>query len=55
MAVEAGEDRVWFWIGSHAEYDKLLAGRLTSVCTRRRRVDAARNRSGAAAAAETLT
>ncbi|MGQ0636106.1 MAG: ParE family toxin-like protein [Planctomycetaceae bacterium] len=21
LAVEAGADRVWFWIGSHADYD----------------------------------
>ncbi|WP_092984855.1 hypothetical protein [Rhizobium sp. NFR03] len=25
LAVRNGEDLVWFWIGSHAEYDKLLA------------------------------
>ena len=24
LAVEAGRDLVWFWIGSHAEYDKLV-------------------------------
>ena len=24
LAVEAGEDRAWFWIGSHADYDRLL-------------------------------
>jgi hypothetical protein len=24
LAVEAGDDLVWFWIGSHADYDKLL-------------------------------
>ena len=24
LATEAGEDFVWFWIGSHAEYDKLV-------------------------------
>jgi len=24
LAVRAGEDVVWFWIGSHAEYDDLL-------------------------------
>ena len=24
IAVEAGEDRAWFWIGSHADYDQLL-------------------------------
>jgi hypothetical protein len=27
MAVEADTDLVWFWIGSHAEYDKLLGRR----------------------------
>jgi hypothetical protein len=25
LAVEAGDDLLWFWIGSHAEYDRLLA------------------------------
>lgn len=24
IAVETGADFVWFWIGSHADYDKLL-------------------------------
>src|SRR5438309_1791878 len=24
LAVEHGADLVWFWIGSHAEYDRLL-------------------------------
>ena len=24
LAAEAEDDRVWFWIGSHAEYDKLV-------------------------------
>jgi len=24
LAVESGDDLVWFWIGSHADYDKLL-------------------------------
>ncbi len=24
LAVEKNSDLVWFWIGSHAEYDKLL-------------------------------
>ncbi len=24
LAVEADDDRVWFWIGSHADYDRLL-------------------------------
>ena len=24
LAVDAGDDLVWFWIGSHADYDKLL-------------------------------
>ena len=25
LAVESGPDLVWFWIGSHAEYDGLIA------------------------------
>jgi hypothetical protein len=25
LAVEDGSDLVWFWIGSHADYDALLA------------------------------
>ena len=25
LAVESGEDLAWFWIGSHPEYDKLVA------------------------------
>jgi len=24
LAVQRGDDCVWFWIGSHAEYDKLI-------------------------------
>ncbi|NOY43515.1 MAG: hypothetical protein GXP26_16975 [Planctomycetes bacterium] len=24
LAVEAGKDLVWFWVGSHAEYDRIL-------------------------------
>jgi len=24
LAVEDGDDLVWFWIGSHAEYDRLI-------------------------------
>ena len=27
LAVESGSDLVWFWIGSHAEYDKLVGRR----------------------------
>jgi hypothetical protein len=27
VAVDAGDDFVWFWIGSHADYDKLLGQR----------------------------
>ena len=30
VAVEAGEDRAWFWIGSHAEYDRLLSQQPTN-------------------------
>jgi len=25
LGVRDGEDIIWFWIGSHADYDKLLA------------------------------
>ena len=24
LGVQAGDDLVWFWIGSHAEYDRLV-------------------------------
>ena len=24
LAIEADEDLIWFWIGSHGEYDRLL-------------------------------
>jgi len=24
LAIESGEERAWFWIGSHADYDKLV-------------------------------
>ncbi len=27
LAVEAQSDCVWFWIGSHADYDKLLGNK----------------------------
>ena len=27
LAVRTGEDYVWFWIGSHAEYDRTLGRR----------------------------
>jgi hypothetical protein len=27
LAVEDSDDVVWFWIGHHAEYDRLLASR----------------------------
>ena len=26
-AVEEGSDIVWFWIGHHSEYDRIIAGR----------------------------
>jgi hypothetical protein len=26
LAVQDGEEIAWFWIGSHAEYDRLLRG-----------------------------
>jgi hypothetical protein len=25
VAIESGDDRAWFWIGSHADYDRLLS------------------------------
>lgn len=25
VGVKEGEHMIWFWIGSHAEYDKLIA------------------------------
>jgi hypothetical protein len=27
IAVEEGDDMVWFWIGHHSDYDKIVAGR----------------------------
>ena len=24
LAVESGDDLIWFWIGTHADYDKLV-------------------------------
>jgi hypothetical protein len=27
LAIRDGDDVVWFWIGSHADYDKLVARR----------------------------
>ena len=27
LAVETGDDLVWFWIGAHAEYDRLVGRR----------------------------
>jgi hypothetical protein len=30
LAVATGGDLVWFWIGSHAEYDKLVGRRVAS-------------------------
>jgi hypothetical protein len=27
LAVENGDDLVWFWIGHHSEYDLLISGR----------------------------
>ena len=26
LAVESGSDLAWFWIGTHAEYDRLVGG-----------------------------
>jgi hypothetical protein len=27
VAIQAGNDLVWFWIGHHAEYDRLIGAR----------------------------
>ena len=27
LAVEDGPDMVWFWIGNHGEYERIIAGR----------------------------
>jgi hypothetical protein len=27
LAVESGDDLIWFWIGTHAEYDRLIRSR----------------------------
>jgi hypothetical protein len=27
IAVEEGDDMIWFWIGHHSDYDKIVAGR----------------------------
>ena len=27
VAIEDGQDIVWFWIGHHSEYERLLSGR----------------------------
>ena len=40
LAVEAEADLVWFWIGSHADYDRLIGGAIAHKPlrpTRRRR------------------
>ena len=33
LAVETGEDLVWFWIGSHPDYDRLLGSKPTQKAT----------------------
>jgi hypothetical protein len=30
LAIEAGDDLVWFWIGSHADYDRLVGKTLAN-------------------------
>ncbi len=27
LGVREGDDLIWFWIGSHADYDRLISGR----------------------------
>jgi len=26
LAVHSGDDYIWFWIGSHSDYDKFVSG-----------------------------
>jgi hypothetical protein len=51
IAVEADADLVWFWIGSHADYDKLLGKepaklRFQPTAARGRRKKRKRSRRG---------
>lgn len=52
LATEVGDDLVWFWIGSHAEYDKLLgrkpANKALQPTSRARKTGKSTKRSRAA-------
>jgi hypothetical protein len=52
LATEIGDDLVWFWIGSHAEYDKLLgrkpANKALQPTSRARKTGKSNRRSRAA-------
>jgi hypothetical protein len=52
LATEVGDDLVWFWIGSHAEYDKLLgrrpANKALQPASRARKTGKSKRRSRAA-------
>jgi hypothetical protein len=52
LATEVGDDLVWFWIGSHAEYDKLLgrkpANKALQPTSRARKTGKSKKRSRAA-------
>ena len=48
LAVEAESDLVWFWIGSHAEYDQLLGRKPASRRMQRAKPKRARKKRGRA-------
>lgn len=39
LAVEMDEGLIWFWIGTHTEYDKLFTTQLCNSITTRRKGD----------------
>jgi hypothetical protein len=45
VAVDAGDDLVWFWIGSHADYDKLLGQKPAKKAPQRTRRKPRRQKS----------
>ena len=51
LAIEAGDDLVWFWIGSHADYDRLVgkapANKALQPTSRAQRKHKSRKRSRA--------
>jgi hypothetical protein len=45
VAVEAGADLAWFWIGSHADYDTLLSQKSAKTAVQPTRQKARRQKS----------